>query len=316
MNLLNTKFLKKALIGLLSLGLITACDSLNAMETTPQQRLVYGDSSGELTDQGISRSYSIYTPKSYNPNRPMPLVLVFHGDGGSGKSISDVSKFNEKAEQQGFIAVYPDGINHKWHLRKNNTNNIDDIAFVNNLISHLQQVRNIDSSRIYATGFSKGGILTQALACVLPDKFAAFASVAGSLPISFEQQCQPQSPVSMLMINGTNDHSVLYQGDKPNQKGALASIPKVTDFWRNQNNCRDGNNIADATNEKDNKNNSVQTYSYSCSKGSEVVQLAVVNGGHIWYGGASDDESVNKFNQKLGLNSTQEIWNFFERHSI
>ncbi|BAZ14794.1 phospholipase/carboxylesterase [Calothrix sp. NIES-4071] len=278
------------------------------METIPQQRIVYGDSSGKLEDQGISRSYYMYTPKSYNPSRPMPLVLVFHGDGGSGKSISDVSKFNEKAEQQGFIAVYPDGIHHRWHLGKNNPNNIDDISFVDNLISHLQQVRNIDSSRIYATGFSRGGILTQALACTLPDKFAAFASVAGSLPVSFEHQCQPQSPVSMLMINGTNDHSVLYQGDKPNQKGALASIPEVTDFWRYQNGCR--------KNDKDN-NNSIQTYFYSgCNSGSEVVQLAVVNGGHIWYGGASNDESINKFNQKLGFNSTQEIWNFFERHSL
>lgn len=304
----NLGLLKKLFLCLLSVSLITACESIKAMETIPQQRIVYGDSSGKLEDQGISRSYYMYTPKSYNPSRPMPLVLVFHGDGGSGKSISDVSKFNEKAEQQGFIAVYPDGIHHRWHLGKNNPNNIDDISFVDNLISHLQQVRNIDSSRIYATGFSKGGILTQALACTLPDKFAAFASVAGSLPVSFEHQCQPQSPVSMLMINGTNDHSVLYQGDKPNQKGALASIPEVTDFWRYQNGCR--------KNDKDN-NNSIQTYFYSgCNSGSEVVQLAVVNGGHIWYGGASNDESINKFNQKLGFNSTQEIWNFFERHSL
>lgn len=304
----NLGLLKKLFLCLLSVSLITACESIKAMETIPQQRIVYGDSSGKLEDQGISRSYYMYTPKSYNPSRPMPLVLVFHGDGGSGKSISDVSKFNEKAEQQGFIAVYPDGIHHRWHLGKNNPNNIDDISFVDNLISHLQQVRNIDSSRIYATGFSRGGILTQALACTLPDKFAAFASVAGSLPVSFEHQCQPQSPVSMLMINGTNDHSVLYQGDKPNQKGALASIPEVTDFWRYQNGCR--------KNDKDN-NNSIQTYFYSgCNSGSEVVQLAVVNGGHIWYGGASNDESINKFNQKLGFNSTQEIWNFFERHSL
>ncbi|OKH52227.1 hypothetical protein NIES2101_15485 [Calothrix sp. HK-06] len=285
---------------------MTACESIKAMETIPQQKLIYGDSSGELTDQGISRSYYIYTPKSYNPRRPMPLVLVFHGDGGSGKSISEVSEFNKKAEKQGFIAVYPDGIDHKWHLSKNNTNNIDDIAFVNNLINHLQQIRNIDTAKIYATGFSKGGILTQALACTMSDKFAAFASVAGSLPYIFEQQCQPKSPVSMLMINGTNDHAVLYQGDKPNQKGALAAIPEVTDFWRYQNNCRDNKNY---------QNNSINTYSYSnCSEGSEVVQLAIVNGGHIWYGGASNDESINKFNQKIGLNSTEEIWSFFKRH--
>ena len=264
------------------------------------------------------RTYYIYTPKSYSPSRPMPLVLVFHGDDGSGRSISNVSGFNELAEQKGFIVVYPDGIDHKWSLRKKGKRNIDDISFVKNLINHLQQVRNIDDRRIYATGFSKGGILTQALTCQLSDKIAAFASVAGSLPMRLEQTCQPPLPVSILMINGTNDQSVHYQGDKKTQKGALVSIPEVVNFWRLRNQCPTYT-ANDVTLAVDNQSSGdrVKTYSYSgCSAGSEVLQLAVVNGGHLWYGGTSSDENVNKFNNSLGLNSTQTIWDFFERHSL
>ena len=196
-----------------------------------------------------------------------------------------------------------------------NTNKVDDISFVNNLIDHLQQVRNIDSSRIYATGFSKGGILTQALSCQLSDKIAAFASVAGSLPLRLKDTCKPSVPVSMLMINGTNDQSVHYQGDDKSEKGALISIPETVNFWRSNNQCT-GNNV-ELVVDKPTNNSLVKTSSYSdCAGGSEVKQLAVVNGGHIWYGGSSTDEDVNKFNKNLGLDSTQEIWDFFERHTL
>jgi polyhydroxybutyrate depolymerase len=310
------RLLKQAFICLSLISVVTACDSIQAQEINLQPgQVTYGDANGNLTDQGLFRTYNIYTPKSYSPDSPMPLVLVFHGDDGSGRSISNVTQFNKLAEEKGFIVVYPDGIDHKWSLRKTSPNKVDDIAFVDNLIDHLQQVRNIDSSRIYATGFSKGGILTQALSCQLSDKIAAFASVAGSLPLRLKDTCKPSLPVSMLMINGTNDQSVHYQGDDKSQKGALISIPETVDFWRDNNQCTD-NNIELVVN-KPNSNPNLKAYSYSnCTAGSEVQQLAVVNGGHIWYGGSSNDENVNKFNKKLGLDSTQTIWDFFEHHSL
>ncbi|MEH2121960.1 extracellular catalytic domain type 1 short-chain-length polyhydroxyalkanoate depolymerase [Nostoc sp.] len=316
---LSFQLLKRVFIFFTLIGLVTACESIQAQQITARQsKVIFGASDGELTEQGSVRTYYIYTPKSYSSSRPMPLVLVFHGDDGSGRSISNVSGFNELAEQKGFIVVYPDGIDHTWSLRKKGKRKIDDISFVKNLINHLQQVRNIDKRRIYATGFSKGGILTQALTCQLSDQIAAFASVAGSLPMRLEQTCQPLLPVSMLMINGTNDQSVHYQGDEKTQKGALVSIPKVVNFWRDHNQCPTyaANDVAFAL---DNARSSdkVKTYSYSgCSAGSEVLGLAVVNGGHLWYGGTSNDKNINKFNKNLGLDSTQMIWNFFERHTL
>ena len=316
---LSFQLLKRVFIFFTLIGLVTACESIQAQQITARQsQVIFGASDGELTEQGSVRTYYIYTPKSYSSSRPMPLVLVFHGDDGSGRSISNVSGFNELAEQKGFIVVYPDGIDHTWSLRKKGKRKIDDISFVKNLINHLQQVRNIDKHRIYATGFSKGGILTQALTCQLSDQIAAFASVAGSLPMRLEQTCQPLLPVSMLMINGTNDQSVHYQGDEKTQKGALVSIPKVVNFWRDHNQCPTyaAKDVAFAL---DNAGSSdrVKTYSYSgCSAGSEVLELAVVNGGHLWYGGTSNDKNINKFNKNLGLDSTQMIWNFFERHTL
>ncbi|MHC5599099.1 MAG: extracellular catalytic domain type 1 short-chain-length polyhydroxyalkanoate depolymerase [Nostoc sp.] len=307
----NSLILKKLLIFILTATLATACNSIQAEETSiTTEKIDSGDNYGELQNQGKLRTYYFYTPKSYNPDRPMPLVLVFHGDDGSGRSISNVTRFNELADKKGFIVVYPDGINQKWSLRGNAQGRVDDVLFVSALLDHLKQQMNIDSHKVYATGFSRGGILTQALACKLPNKIAGFASVAGSLPVRLKPNCQPQTPISMLMINGTNDRDVLYEGDDHTQRGALVSISDMVDFWRSHDQCTSSNGSLQFSEDK------VKTSLYkACSGNSEVWELAVVNGGHFWPGGSSTDESLNKFNAKLGLNASETIWNFFQRHS-
>ncbi|MEH2171864.1 extracellular catalytic domain type 1 short-chain-length polyhydroxyalkanoate depolymerase [Nostoc sp.] len=307
----NSHLLKKLLIFILGISFVTACDSIQADEKNiTKDKILIGDNYGELYDQGKLRTYYFYTPKSYNLHRPIPLVLVFHGDDGNGRSISNVTHFNKLAEQKGFIVVYPDGIDQKWSLRGNAQGKVDDVLFVSALINHLQQQLNIDSHKVYATGFSRGGILTQALACKLPDKIAGFASVAGSLPVRLKPSCQPQTPISMLTINGTNDRDVLYEGDDRTQRGALVSISDMVEFWRSHDRCTLSNESPNFPEDK------VKTAIYTgCSGNSEVWQLAVVNGGHFWPGGSSTDESLNKFNAKLGLNASETIWDFFQRHS-
>ncbi|MEH2207703.1 MAG: PHB depolymerase family esterase [Nostoc sp.] len=307
----NSQFFKKLLIFILGISLVTACDSIQADEKhITKEKILIGDNYGELYDQGKLRTYYFYTPKSYSLDRPIPLVLVFHGDDGNGRSISNVTHFNKLAEQKGFIVVYPDGIDQKWSLRGNAQGKVDDVLFVSALINHLQQQLNIDSHKVYATGFSRGGILTQALACKLPDKIAGFASVAGSLPVRLKPSCQPQTPISMLTINGTNDRDVLYEGDDHTQRGALVSISDMVEFWRSHDRCTLSNESLNFSEDK------VKTAIYTgCSGNSEVWQLAVVNGGHFWPGGSSTDENLNKFNAKLGLNASETIWDFFQRHS-
>ncbi|MBR8836030.1 MAG: hypothetical protein DSM106950_18905 [Stigonema ocellatum SAG 48.90 = DSM 106950] len=291
--------------------MVTNCNVIHAQgrKTTLSQKIAYGGREGQLSDQGRSRTFYLYTPKSYNSRRGMPLVLVLHGHGGSGRSIAHTSRFNSLAEQKGFIVVYPDGIDQEWSLR-------DDVSFVDALIDHVKEIRNIDSHRIYAVGFSKGGILTQALACRLPNKIAAFASVAGALPVRLKGNCQPRSPVSMLMINGTNDRSVRYEGDDDTQqRGALISVPATIHFWRSHNGCPSSAQVRQLPHPRLSDGFKVKTSRYSdCSGGSEVLLAAVVGAGHLWPGGASDDVSVNKFNNKLGFNASKTIWDFFYRH--
>lgn len=309
MNLRNFGYV---FICLLFLTFVIVSKSINAQQgNTPD---VLSDENGELTNQGVSRTYYLHTPKSYNRDHPMPLVLVFHGDNGSGRSISKVTRFNTLADEQGFVVAYPNAIDQKWSLRNTSSRKVDDVAFVNALIDHLEQIRNIDRKKIYATGFSKGAILTQALACEQPNKIAAFASVAGSLPARLESNCQSR-PVSMLAINGTNDLSVHYQGDNPNKQGGLISIPAMVNFWREHDQCPSKTSVPRTPTSSDIPR--LETYRYSdCRGGSEISELLVVDGGHMWPGGLSSDPNLQKFNSKLGLNASQTIWKFFQRRKL
>ena len=314
----NCQYFKKIISLLLVMSLVTACKSIQAdQRNTSKQKILSGDNYGQINNQGRLRTYFLYTPKSYHPNQPMPLVLVFHGDSGSGRSISDVTRFNNLADQKGFIVVYPDGINQKWSLRGNSQGKVDDVLFISALIDHLKQQINIDSNKVYATGFSRGGIVTQALACKLSDKIAAFASVAGSLPVRLKPNCHPQTPISMMIINGTNDQDVRYEGDDHSQRGALVSISDIISFWRSHDQCISHSTSPLLPGTNSSKSSKVKAVQYSsCSGNSEVLQLAVVDGGHFWPGGASTDANLNKFNAQLGLNATQTIWEFFQRHSL
>ncbi|WP_375495859.1 alpha/beta hydrolase family esterase [uncultured Nostoc sp.] len=306
------------LICLLSSTLAVISNSLQVeAKSLPRAKKLLNENYGRVRNQGELRTYYIYTPKSYNPKHAMSLVLVFHGDRGSGNSIAQVTRFNNLAEAFGFIAVYPNGLDHQWsftgHLRKK----IDDISFVAALIEHIERIRNINSRKIYATGFSQGGILTQALACKLPNKIAAFASVAGSLTARFVPSCHPSTSVSMMMINGTKDLNVHYNGDRMSQKEALVSIPETANFWRRHDQCTSSSEFQKLTGTKSSNRLRVKTLRYSgCRNRSEVLQLAVVNGGHFWPGGASTDTKLNKLNIQLGLDASQTIWRFFQRHSL
>lgn len=311
--------LTNSLLALLFLSsLITGCQGLQAQEKIAQKATITtGESSGPLLNQGHKRTYYIYTPKSYQADRPMPLVLVFHGDNGTGHSISDVTQFNNLAEQKGFIAVYPDGINKRWTLRGNPLGKVNDVAFTDALITHIKQIRNIDDRKVYASGFSRGAILTQALACQLPDKIAAFASVAGSLPARLKPNCQPKNSISMLMINGTNDTAVNYEGDEQTARGALISIPDAVSHWRSQDKCSSSPQIKQIPGPNQNDRYYVKTTHYAnCRGGSEVLLTDIIQGGHSWPGGASQDPNQIKFNNAIGYNASNTIWDFFSRHSL
>jgi polyhydroxybutyrate depolymerase len=301
---------------LLLLGFFATCQTQSAHEAlkqdkqpavaSAQQLSVDANVSGALVDQKQQRTYYLHTPPSYQPNHPMPLVLALHGSGEQGKEMAAQTGLNDLADRQGFIVVYPDGLNKKWNV--SGIAPEDNVQFVHALVTHLSQIRAVDPQRIYAVGLSNGGILVQKLACENPSQFAAFATVAASLPAQFKSHCQTQTPVSMLMINSTTDPVVPWDGGESPQirVGRNLSIPPVSeviDFWRQHNGC------SAKADTKELSDNRVQVQSYqNCQAGSSVTLIELNGGGHIWPGGG--------YGQSQFLDATKTVWNFFQGRAL
>ena len=128
---------------------------------------------------GETREFIIYVPSIYSSSIPTPLMFNFHGGGGDGQSMMGLSDMRPISDTANFIAVYPSGSGGAWMHKVPTTYN--DIYFVESMIDELATEFNIDNDRVYACGYSEGGIFSYELACRLSNRIAAVASVSGSM---------------------------------------------------------------------------------------------------------------------------------------
>ena len=161
------------------------------------------------------RSYEIDLPAQRESARALPVVIVFHGGGGSADSVRRQSRMSMKGAAEGFVVVYPQGSGGiAGNLRTWNAGTccghamqqrIDEIAFVAALLDDLQTTVAVDRARIYATGISNGGMMAYEVACSLAERIAAIAVVAGEMTAL--DRCRPSRPVPVLVIHGSADRN-------------------------------------------------------------------------------------------------------------
>lgn len=148
--------------------------------------LVAGDHHLMVTlPDGFERDYLLHVPPVVERGRPLPLVLVFHGLPGAPEEMVRITRFNELADDEGFLVVYPNSFT---------------ADAVGPMLDHLVGLLPIDRRRIYATGFSRGASTTYLLTNELADRIAAFAPVSG-----IEHDLAPNAPTSLLAIQGAED---------------------------------------------------------------------------------------------------------------
>lgn len=256
-----------------------------------------------LLSSGLKRSYRLHIPATYTAENPQPLVLNFHGHGSTDtiqESSTDMSKL---ADQQDFIVVYPQGTvgldqRTGWNTGPRTYPQVNDILFTNDLITHLEEALCINPDRIYATGFSNGGGMTNVLACKLSDRIAAFAIVSGAVhPMA--GGCDPIRPVAILDIHGTNDSVVPYHGNPANDKEP--PIPQWLDSWAKLDGCSSNPTVfiqqPRLTAEK----------WTGCKGGARVIHYRIRNGIHIWPTSHNDYGTVN---------ATPIIWSFLKEYTL
>ncbi|MDD4868958.1 MAG: PHB depolymerase family esterase [Kiritimatiellae bacterium] len=281
-----------------------------------------------LNFAGQVRTYRLYIPHSYDRTKPAPLVLVIHGGGGDSEGMISLTLggFNALAERDRFIVVYPEGIEKNWNDKREGVKKsrahmekIDDVGFLCFLVDELVKRYNIDVRHVYATGISNGGHMSLCLACEKPDRFAAVAAVTAELPESLAK-CTPSEPVSVLIMNGTKDRLVPWDGGTIGGflggRGRDISTEETVKFWVRHNVCPAEPRVVQEPDVDPNDGTRVRRETYGLGKnGTEVVLYVIENGGHTWPDGHQylKESLVGKTTRDI--NACEVVWRFFAKHS-
>ena len=267
---------------LISMMIFIGCKSNQNDAGEPNDNLtsITGLSAQTLQHNGVEREYQLYLPSSYNEENPHTVLLNFHGFGGNAKDyFAFESDFQEVAEQEGVILVYPQALLLSgfsvWNaapFAEDNKTDFDDIGFIETLIVDLQEQLSIDPERVYAVGFSNGGMFSYALACFSNEPIAGVAAVSAAQLNLVD--CAP-SPINAFIAHGTADDVLPYNGSSD-----IASIDEVVSFWTSV------NQTSTVAQESSYAFGNETVYHFTYSEGinnTQVMHYKVENGGHQWF---------------------------------
>ena len=268
--------------------------------------------SSSIKHDGLDRTYITYIPASYSGNEPVPLLFNFHGYTSNASEQMFYGDFRGIADTAGFLIIHPQGTlddnNQPFWNAHWGAASVDDIGFVAALIDTILSEYNIDTNRIYSAGMSNGGFMGYSLACDLSDKFAAIASVTGTMTYSHLTQCNPTNPVPVMQIHGTADLVVPYAG---NLASGMTPIDDVITYWVKHNNTDTIPIFNEVPNSSITDLCTAEKYEYSNGdQDSDVILYKIINGGHTWPGSAFSKGVTNQ-----DIDASVEIWKFFSTHT-
>lgn len=282
-----------------------------------------GDYRFNIFLKGKKREYVIHVPSKYNDGKPLPVVIMFHGGGGTAKGAMQETRWDRKAEREGFLAVFPEGTRPDSSRRARFSRNPQtwndgsergigavesraaDVEFFSVMLDDLKARFHVDNRRIYVTGFSNGASMSFRLARELPMVIAAAAPVAGADCLSHKM---PDRAVPLIYITGTNDPLNPIEGGEIHigrkSYGIKQPTKKMIANWVRLHNCLEEPRVV---------------YEQNGERGVEYchdVALYTLTGhGHHWPGGDSALGERLAGKNTAEINACDIIWDFFKRHS-
>jgi len=200
---------------------------------------------------GKARTYVLYVPNGYDAAKSIPLIFAWHSSGVTGAESRKYYKL-EPVTGDGAIIVYPDGLNGAWDLSANGV----DMKFFDLLLESISNDYCVDQARVFSTGYSFGGMMSNSLACDRGNKLRAFAPMEGAF---FDGTKSCPTPVAAWIAHASNDPTV-----------SFASGEAARDIWLKTNGCSTTTMPTTPS----------ECVAYQCTK--EPVIWCVHTQGHVW----------------------------------
>jgi poly(3-hydroxybutyrate) depolymerase/CubicO group peptidase (beta-lactamase class C family) len=273
----------------------------DSVRTAARSPLVAGDERAlELAHGGRDRRYLLHVPPRQG-EAMVPLLVVLHGGGGSAEQVRETSELATIGVRAGFAVAFADGTGPlRGRLLTWNSggipvwaveHDVDDVGFLKALVTDAQKQAPIDPQRVFAVGHSNGGMMCHRLAREAADVFAGIAVIAGAMNFT---KVDAKSPMAVLLVHGTDDQSVRYEGGEPKRSVARAgertdaSVQQAIDYYLQRNSLK-----GYPQQKRDGK---VRIDDYAEGKGGvATLPLRVITlegGGHAWPGAKEKTRAV------------------------
>ncbi len=253
---------------------------------------------GDLTRRAL-----VYVPEG--TNQP-PLLISLHGMGiGAGWHQGGMMKFEPIADREKFVVVYPEADQDlRWDL-----GGTHDTDFMLAIIEQMSAEHGIDRSRVYASGFSMGGMFSYTLACKLPEVFAAIAPGNG-YPLGGEFGCVNTRHVPIFHMHGTADDFVAYSGIHNFLSSKIEAYGCPTNAVRTE-----------PYPPSNSESQSFKEHWGPCEKEglqSEIILVSVTGMIHDWAtaGKANANEDPAFTGKPFDIDGSEEAWAFLKTHSL
>jgi polyhydroxybutyrate depolymerase len=292
--------MKKLILTLLVSLFIFGCsrDKIEEKDNNKNQEECFSNNNAQtIVHDGVNREFVSYIPNSYDGTSSVPLILNFHGFGGSASDYMKEADMITLSETNTFILIYPqgsclDGFS-SWNpcpFGGDNKSNTDDFGFIESIITKISSQYNVDMERIYATGYSNGGMMAYGLANYKSDLIAAVASVSG---VMLDCIGPTSHPMPVVNLHGTSDSVLPYNGSSE-----YNSIQSTLDHW-----IKFNNTVLTPTVTID---NNIEHYVYDQGDNSVSVEhYKFIGGTHVWFNSLYQGQSTSEL-----------VWNFISRYDI
>lgn len=282
-----------------------------------------------ITSGGNTRTYTYYVPTMYNNlTDTVPLIINIHGYTGSSNLQEVAHDFRKIADTANFIILQPqakgnpgfENFNNNptsWDVWNTVSSGAEDRNFIMQALDSMEANFNIDTNRVYVTGFSQGGYMSYILSTIHSNRITAMASVAGVMSTEYYNTCYPVHPLPIMHIHGTNDALVAYNGNTNAlpaetvighwiQFNQCDSVPEVNAFLPD---------IADSATVDQSK---VVHYVFSGGcKGVKVEFYKILNGGHQVP--SAENPPATQYGigtQNKDFTAAREAWRFFRQYRL